>query len=313
MARHAWSRTATRVTALFIGLLCCAPTLAAVASCSDLTAPTVPGAEVLSITGVEAYNVTSPILPPFLYDYVGNLNVCNVSVYLTHPGVDDRVLVQLFLPLTNWSGRFQATGGGGWSTSFGEFLLARGAKGQYATARTDGGLGQDFYDPSSWALRADGTANVPLLTSYASRGSHDMAVVGKAVTESFYGEKITYSYFTGCSTGGRQGLAEAQLYPDEFDGILAASPTLNWPSLMTAGEWPQVVMNQEGYFPTRCEFRLFLNAMLRQCDALDGVVDGVIANVQGCEFNPSELVGSEVVCDDVNVSSLLPSSMLIKL
>ena len=271
--------------------------------CSNLTTPSVPGARVLSITGTEAYNVTSPALPPFFLDIVSNLNVCNVSIYLTHPGVNDKVLVQLFLPLTTWNGRYQATGGGGWATSFGEVQLARGAAANYASSRTDGGHADNFYDPSSWALLPNGSVNVGLLTNFASRSLHDMAVVSKAVIQNFYGKKIAYSYWNGCSTGGREGLAEAQIYPEDFDGIMAAAPTINWPSFLMADQWPQVVMSQEGYFPTQCEFQAFLNATVEQCDILDGVLDGVIADVDGCRFDPDGLVGQKVLCNGTTVST----------
>jgi len=305
MDKRGWSSTAIRLTATFACLLSCTPTsvIAAPSSpCSSLKAPTVPGAKVISISGVEAYNVASPALPPFFLDSVTGLNVCNVSVYLTHPGVNDHVLVQLFLPLANWNGRYQATGGGGWATSFGEIQLARGAAAGYASSRTDGGHVDDFYDPSSWALLPDGSVNLGLLKNYASRSLHDMAIVSKAVTQYYYGKKIAYSYWNGCSTGGREGIAEAQIYPNDFDGIMAAAPTINWPSLITADQWPQVVINNEGLFPSQCVFQAFLNATVKKCDALDGVVDGVIADVEGCHFNPYELVGSRVLCNGVNVS-----------
>ena len=293
-------------------LLCCTHAPAAIAApsspCSNLKAATVPGARVVSISGVEAYNVTSPALPPFFLDSVAGLDVCNVSVYLTHPGVNDHVLVQLFLPLTGWNGRYQATGGGGWATSFGELQLSRAAAQQYASSRTDGGHADNFYDPSSWALLPNGSVNLGLLTNYASRSLHDMAVVSKAVIESYYGKKIAYSYWNGCSTGGREGLAEAQMYPEDFDGIMAAAPTINWPSFLMADQWPQVVMNQEGLFPSQCEFQAFLNTTVKKCDARDGVVDGVIADVGGCQFDPYELVGTKIQCDGSNVRAFFDQS-----
>lgn len=271
-------------------------------SCGNIPAPKVPGATVLSISGAEVHDYSSPPLPPFFLDTVSGLNVCNVSVFLTHPGVNDHVLVQLFLPLTAWNGRFQATGGGGWATSFGEVQLSRAAAGNYAASRTDGGHVDNFYDPSSWALGPDGKPNIGLLTNYASRSLHDMAVVGKAVIQSFYGKEAAYSYWSGCSTGGREGLAEAQLFPDDFDGILAAAPTINWPSTITADEWPQVVMNNEGYFPSQCEYNAFLGAAVKTCDALDGVTDGVIGNLDACKFDPTKLVGTSLTCPGGDVS-----------
>lgn len=299
-----FSRTAAPL-AVLLTLFCCLTLFLTnaepIPACANLPTPEVPGAKVLSVTGVEAHNVTNPPLPPFFFDTVTGLNVCNVTVFLTHPGVNDRVLVQLLLPLSTWNGRFQATGGGGWATSFGEVQLARGAAANYAAARTDGGHVDDFFNPSTWALLPDGSVNIGLLTNYASRSLHDMAIVGKAVTESFYGKKPAYSYWYGCSTGGREGLAEAQIYPEDFDGIVAAAPTINWPSFLMADEWPQVVMNNEGYFPSQCEFQAFFNASVAKCDTLDEVADGVIANVAGCKVDPYDLVGSKVTCSGAEV------------
>jgi hypothetical protein len=69
-----------------------------------------------------------------------------------------------------------------------------------------------------------------------------MAVIGKAVTASYYGKPPNFSYWNGCSTGGRQGLSEAQLYPDDFDGIMAGAPAINNPQALMTIEWPYIVM-----------------------------------------------------------------------
>ena len=83
-------------------------------------------------------------------------------------------------------------------------------------------------DASPWALVSPGNVNQYLLLDFASRSVHDMTVLGKAVTEAFYAAKPAYSYWQGCSTGGRQGLGEAQMYPDDYDGIVAAAPAVQW-------------------------------------------------------------------------------------
>ena len=68
-----------------------------------------------------------------------------------------------------------------------------------------------------------------------------------------------------------------------------------------ADEWPQVVMNNEGYFPSQCEFQAFLNASVAKCDTLDGVADGVIADVAGCKVDPYDLVGDKLNCEGAEV------------
>lgn len=95
-------------------------------------------------------------------------------------------------------------------------------KSGFAVGSTDAGHVLDFLDVSSWAL-SNGKVNQPLLENFASRSVHDLAVVGKAATKQYYGRAASYSYWNGCSTGGRQGYMEAQRYPDDFDGIVAAA------------------------------------------------------------------------------------------
>ena len=96
----------------------------------------------------------------------------------------------------------------------------------------------------SWALKADGTLNWPLITYFASAGMHDMSVAGKAVTLAFYAHATAYSYFYGCSTGGREGLMEAQRYPADYNGIVSGALAINWTKFIPAEIWPQLVMNQ---------------------------------------------------------------------
>jgi hypothetical protein len=134
---------------------------------------------------------------------------CRVHATVTHPPAGDTVNVDVWLPVEGWNGRFQGVGGGGYAGGFPQALAAPLSQG-FAAASTDtghpGGSG-DF------ALDADGRLNWQLIRDFAYLGIHDMTVVGKAVTAAFYGRPARYAYFNGCSTGGRQGLSEAQRYP----------------------------------------------------------------------------------------------------
>ena len=114
----------------------------------------------------------------------------------------------------------------------------------------DAGLpGGDAASPALWALGPDGKIDYDLLENFASRSVHDLAVVGKALTESFYGRPADHAFWNGCSTGGRQGLAAAQKYPEDFDGILAGAPAHYWTEFVIATLWPQVAMREVGYYP----------------------------------------------------------------
>jgi len=126
-----------------------------------------------------------------------------------------------------------------------------------------------------------------------------MGVIGKAVTESFYGKPPHHSYWNGCSTGGRQGYMMAQQYPNLFDGILANAPAIHFSKFVVAEIWPQIVMRQSQTFLSPCVAERFINASLDACDELDGVKDGVIMDVLACDFDPSNVVGQ--VCSISNL------------
>jgi len=161
----------------------------------------------------------------------------------------------------------------------------------YATAATDtgheGGSG-------SFALGVDGRLDWHAVQDNAYLGIHEMTVVGKALTKAFYGKPPRYSYFVGGSTGGRQGLMEAQRYPEDYDGILSACPAINWHRFLPADLWPQVVMVAAGDFVPKAKLDAATAAAVASADALDGVTDGVIDDPSRCTYDPKELVGTKV-------------------
>ncbi|KAJ4857931.1 tannase and feruloyl esterase domain-containing protein [Trichoderma breve] len=271
-------------------------------SCAHLKAPCIPGAEIISINGTELWNYTVPAVPGLLPSPVSGLDVCAVDVVLTHPGAHDKVLVKVWMPLEGWNGRFQANGGVGYAAGELELTLGPTIKQGYSSASTDAGVGFNPSSPEAWALRPDGSVNRDALINFSYRSVHDMALVGKEITEQFYGQKPKYSYWNGCSTGGRQAMVAAQRYPDLFDGILAGAPAIYWPTYVIAEQWPQVVMKMEKSFPSPCELKAFTDAAIAECDGLDGIVDGVINDPDICHFNPYALVGRKIPCDGVNVT-----------
>jgi hypothetical protein len=267
-------------------------------SCSSIPAPTIPGAHILSIISTSRTNISIPagLTADKLYPAYTNLSFCDVSITLTHPGSNDTVLVEIWLPpKSTWNGRFQGAGGGGYSVGFNTSLGPAVANG-YAAAYTDGGnLGYGFrFLPD--ALLPNGSLNFPLLENYASRSIHDMAVAAKQVIAAYYGRPQEYSYFNGCSGGGRQGYMESQRYPKDFDGIMAASPAINAVKAIVALQWPYVVMQNEDTAPSQCVFQAFIDASVKLCDSLDGVQDGVISDIEECHFDPFSMVGKSVTC-----------------
>ncbi len=176
--------------------------------------------------------------------------------------------------------------------------VARG----YAAVNTD--AGHTFHgDPfkavgsaESWAQKSPGNVDWPLLQNFASISLDDMTHIGKQVVEAFYGKEPKYSYWHGCSTGGRQGLMQAQRYPSNYDGILAAAPAINWQTFVPSELWGQVLMKVEDYYPPGCEVQAIQKAAIEACDELDGVKDGVVAAANLCHFDAGSIVGTEYNC-----------------
>ena len=203
---------------------------------------------------------------------------CRVTATVTHPPSGDRVKVWIGLPVTNWNGRFRGHGGGGYLGGSANSLRGAVALG-YSAGATDtgheGGSGK-------FALDATGRLNWHAIRDNAHLGIHDMTVVGKALTKAFYGKAPRYSYFVGSSTGGRQGLMEAQRYPDDYDGILSGCPAINWHKFIPAILWPQVVMANAKNFVSKAKLDAATAAAIAACDTSDGVSDEVIDDPVRC-------------------------------
>jgi len=218
----------------------------------------------------------------------GRPEFCRVTAVLTHPPANDKIHVWIGLPMTGWNGRFQGVGGGGFSGGNPNAIAAPIAQG-YAAGSTDtgheGGSG-------SFSLDANGRLNWLLIRDNAYLGIHEMTVTGKALVQAFYGQPAHHAYFNGCSTGGRQGLSEAQRYPADYNGILAGAPAINWTRLHVEQMWGNVVMQQLQDQVPQCKFAAAQSAAVAACDAADGVKDGVIENPRACTYDPKSLIGT---------------------
>jgi len=222
--------------------------------------------------------------------------------------VEPQINIEVWLPqAANWNHRFQADGGGGYAGSISFSALAKAVTGdavtgQFATASTDTGHpafgtanGQGGANGAmaggGFALNpADLTLNNGLIRDFASRSEHQMTLMAKAVIRAYYGEPQRFSYWVGCSTVGRQGWMEAQRFPDDYDSILAGAPAFNWDRFIPAELWPELTMKLEVGTPIPQKKLKAVNAAtINACDALDGVVDGVIGEPLKCHFNPHVL------------------------
>jgi feruloyl esterase len=133
-------------------------------------------------------------------------------------------------------------------------------------------------------------SDIEKVIDFAYRSEHEMTVAAKAVVNAYYGSAPKYSYWNGCSTGGRQGLAEVQRYPNDFDGVIAgaqANPRTHlnaWHlSLVNAA------LKDPAAFIPREKYPAIHRAVLNACDALDGVKDGLIGDPTRCHFDPQVL------------------------
>ncbi|MGW0853682.1 tannase/feruloyl esterase family alpha/beta hydrolase [Streptomyces sp. NPDC002690] len=267
-------------------------------TCRSTSVKAPAGTKVESVTAVrhEAGTVDVPPVLPLPGAQIADVPAyCDVTVTLTHPGQGDHAKVRVWLPIDTWNGRLQTLGGSAFAAGDYGIGLAGAVKNGYAAATTDAGVGT--YIDSSWALNDRGQVDTVLLKNFASRSEHEAAVVAKDVVGGFYGKSASYAYFNGCSTGGRQGYMEAQRYPDDYDGILANAPGINWDEFEVATLWPQVVMSNEKTYPSSCELKTFTDAAVKACDSLDGVKDGLVNDASACDYDPRRLIGTKVVCD----------------
>jgi len=214
--------------------------------------------------------------------------ICRVTAVTTHPPAGDWIKIWIAIPISNWNGRFVGIGGGGFSGGSALGVNQPLALG-YAAGSTDTG---HEVGNGSFALDANGRLNWQLIRDNAHVGIHEMTVTGKALTQAMYGVEPRYSYFNGCSTGGRQGLMEAQRYPQDHNGIVAGAPAINWTKFIPQELWGAVQMNAAGNPVPSCKLAAATAAAISACDAIDGVKDGVIEDPKRCIFDPKVLVGT---------------------
>lgn len=208
---------------------------------------------------------------------------CRVAMVLT-PSSDSHIEMELWLPeSSDWNGKFQAVGNGGWAGSITFPAMAQALREGYATASND--TGHTGGDPKF------GLGHTEKLVDFAWRANHEMTVQSKAIIASYYGKASKVNYWNGCSTGGRQGLMEAQKFPADFDAVIAGAPA-NWQTHLHAWDMNVAVtaIRNPGMFMTRGKLATLHQAVMDQCDKLDGVKDGLLNDPRKCKFDPSVLL-----------------------
>jgi feruloyl esterase len=223
------------------------------------------------VPGASGPNAVLKALPEF----------CRVLLTLT-PSSDSDIKVEVWLPLSGWNQKYEAVGNGGWAGVISYAAMGEALKRGYATSSTDTGhVGAS----GSFAL-----GHPEKLADFGWRSEHEMAEKSKRIIAAFYGQLPKYSYWNGCSTGGRQGLKEVQRFPDDFQGVIAGAAASPRTGQAFEAMWiANAVLRDPASFIPPAKYPVIHKAVLDACDALDGVKDGVLDDPRKCHFDPSVL------------------------
>jgi hypothetical protein len=213
--------------------------------------------------------------------------------------------VEVWLPSkTLWNSRIHVLGGAGWAGGVQTSLSAiaggfgvnpwdvAGIEGAVSattdTGHTDGN--------GNFLMSFDGTINTVGWDEFSERGIHEMTAQAKALALAYYGTAAKFTYWHGGSTGGRQGLKQAQLYPEDFDGIIATSPAINWTRFTTSTLYGQIVTQRDlgGTAMTSAQVDAVSNAALAACDLVGGQHLGYLLDPSKCTYDPT--LDTSVLC-----------------
>jgi tannase/feruloyl esterase len=207
---------------------------------------------------------------------------CRVAVTL-RPSGDSDIRMEVWMPASGWNGKLQSVGNGGWAGAISYGAMSQAVMSGYATASTDTG---HTGNRGTFAL-----GHPEKLVDFGYRAVHEMTAQAKSIIEAYYGKPARISYWNGCSTGGREGLKEAQRFPNDYDGIIAGAAANPRTHLSTWQIWiGQAMLQEPGAFIPKTKYAMIHKAVLDACDALDGVKDGLINDPTLCHFNPSTLL-----------------------
>lgn len=250
-----------------------------------------------SVTANPVYNASSSgqeFFPDATFDY------CNVTVSYSHDGLQDNVNLYYWLPSpSSFQNRYLATGGGGFAINSGTGSLPGGIIYGAVAGSTDGGFGSFNNELTDVILYANGTLNYDALYMFGYRAIGEQTMIGKELAKNFYktDEKI-YTYYQGCSEGGRDGWSQVQKYPELYDGVIPGAPALRYGQQQVNHLTPNVMEQTMDYYPPPCELSKIVNATIEACDKLDGLEDGVVSRTDLCmlHFNVNSTIGMPYYC-----------------
>lgn len=205
---------------------------------------------------------------------------CRIAATLK-PRPASQIEMEVWLP-PEWNGKFLALGNGGWAGSISFSAMARGLAAGYAVASNDTG-----HQGGSGAFALESREKV---IDFAWRAMHEMTVISKAIVETYYQRPPRLSYYQGCSTGGRQGMKEAQMYPADFDGIIVGAPVNNMLTMNATQVDTMVRFIEDRDLALAPEkVQLLHDAVLAACEINDGIEDGFLNDPLACNFEPQSL------------------------
>jgi feruloyl esterase len=309
MIRLPLRRGLTSSLMLIYGAFCCAFASTQAQQpdrCADLKALKLTGVEITNTELVAAGKMLPPPYPGA--SGIGPLPVhCRVDGILNRrKGVDSEefgIRFAIALPDQDaWNGDFMMQGGGGGNGYVAyptganyagdQPALARG----FAVASTDTG-----HKAKTGAFDFSFMRDQQAYLDFAFLANAEVAGIAKQIIAQYYAKPTAYSYFVGCSTGGREGMILSQRYPAVFNGIVSGDPAMRTGlSNLAIAQWIPVAYNQAApkdatskpqidKFLDDSERQLFMDALMKRCDARDGVADGMIFDPLGCDFDPAVL------------------------
>ena len=262
-----------------------APQGTAADACAALAGLALPHVTITSATLVAAGAFTPPTpgnaAAPSSARFAKLPAFCRVQATLT-PTSDSSIGIEVWLPSAGWNGRFQGVGGRALAGIIVYPAMASALADGYATASTDTG---HVGPGGSFAA-----GHPEKIVDHGHRAVHEMTVTAKQVIDKFYGRPAQKHYWNGCSLGGRQGLAEAQRYPQDYDGIIAGDIANDITGLYAARlqqhQWAH--RSAEAALTTEA-LRTLNTAVVTACDRLDGAADGILENPLQCHFDPATI------------------------
>lgn len=233
---------------------------------------------------------------------------CNVTFAYSHDGLkDDIVHVSYLLPTPdNFQGRYVSTGGGGLAINSGSSYSPSGVIVGAVSGITDGGFGNFDTQFDAVFLAANDSINLQATYMFGYQAHHELATLGKAYAANLYNvtDKV-YSYYQGCSEGGREGWSQVQRFADQFDGAAIGAPALRYGQQQVNHLSSAVIQTDIGYTPEPCAFQKINDLVIAFCDPLDGLTDGVISRSDLCllNFDFNATVGESYSCAATTAST----------